>query len=171
MLALVAALATGSALAAGTKSVRATHLTATASLDLGVLGQLNKIRAEHHLAPLSLSPTLSLAAKMHSKDMLTKGYFAHESSNGSPFWKRIRAYYPESRYGYWSVGENLFWSTGLPSVETGMSAWMHSPEHRANILNPAWRQIGIAAVTSPDAPGTYAGLGVTVITTDFGVRR
>jgi uncharacterized protein YkwD len=171
VLVLVASLAVGSAFAAGTKSVRASHVSATAALDLGVLDQLNKIRAEHHLVPLSLSPKLSLAAAMHSKDMLANGYFAHDSSNDSPFWKRIRDYYPESRYGYWSVGENLFWSTGLPSVEAGMSAWMHSPEHRANILNPAWRQIGIAAVTSPDAPGTYAGLAATVITTDFGVRR
>jgi uncharacterized protein YkwD len=52
-----------------------------------------------------------------------------------------------------------------------MAAWMASPEHRANILFAGWRQIGIAAVSSPDAPGTYNGMPVTVITTDFGVRR
>jgi uncharacterized protein YkwD len=48
---------------------------------------------------------------------------------------------------------------------------MASPGHRANILDPAWRQIGIATASSPDAPGAFANLGVTVITTDFGVRR
>jgi uncharacterized protein YkwD len=52
-----------------------------------------------------------------------------------------------------------------------MKLWMASPEHRANILNPAWRQIGIAAVNSPSAPGTYGGHDVTVVTTDFGVRH
>jgi uncharacterized protein YkwD len=49
--------------------------------------------------------------------------------------------------------------------------WMASPEHRRNILDPTWREIGIAAVHAASAPGTYGGQPVTVITTDFGVRR
>ena len=48
---------------------------------------------------------------------------------------------------------------------------MNSPEHRANILTPRWREIGISAVHFAAAPGTYKGLEVTIITTDFGVRR
>jgi Uncharacterized protein with SCP/PR1 domains len=48
---------------------------------------------------------------------------------------------------------------------------MNSPEHKANILNPRWRQIGISSVHVDAAPGTYQGLPVTIITTDFGVRR
>jgi uncharacterized protein YkwD len=142
-----------------------------ASLDLGVLSQLNEIRAAHHLVPLTLSPSLSAAAAEHSRDMVARGYFAHNSSNGAPFWKRIQAFYAQGPFRYWSVGENLFWSTGSVNAAYSLKAWMASPEHRANILDPAWRQIGIAAVSSSDAPGAYHGLGVTVITTDFGVRR
>ena len=52
-----------------------------------------------------------------------------------------------------------------------MKAWMASPEHRANILDPAWRQIGISSITSADAPGIFGNTDATVITTDFGVRR
>jgi uncharacterized protein YkwD len=48
---------------------------------------------------------------------------------------------------------------------------MNSPEHRANLLNGRWREIGISAVHAVAAPGTYDGLDVTIITTDFGVRR
>ncbi len=48
---------------------------------------------------------------------------------------------------------------------------MASPPHRANILNPAWREIGISSITSADAPGTFGNRDATVITTDFGVRR
>jgi uncharacterized protein YkwD len=48
---------------------------------------------------------------------------------------------------------------------------MNSPEHRANILTPRWREIGISAVHVASAPGTFKGLEVTIITTDFGVRR
>ena len=87
--------------------------------------------------------------------MLARGYFAHNSADGSPFWKRIKTFYPEPRYGYWSVGENLFWASGSVTADGSMKAWMASPGHRENILNPAWRQIGIAAVSSPDAPGAF----------------
>ena len=145
--------------------------SAAALLDQGLLEQLNEIRAAHRLRRLSLSASLSAAAQTHSRDMLANGYFAHNSSNGTPFWKRIRTYYPEGRSGYWSVGENLFWSSGSTSASAAVRAWMASPEHRANILDPIWREVGIAAASSPDAPGAFAGLGVTVITTDFGVRR
>jgi uncharacterized protein YkwD len=134
-----------------------------------VLAQLNEIRAAHGLAPLTLCPSLSAAARAHTRDMVAKGYFDHSSSNGTPFWKRIRSYYPEGSRT-WSVGENLLWTSGTMTAAASLKAWMASPEHRANILNPIWRQIGIGAVTSPHAPGTYLGLQVTVITTDFGVR-
>jgi uncharacterized protein YkwD len=140
------------------------------AVELGVLEQLNQIRAAHHLHALTLNAGLSQAALVHSQDMLAKGYFDHSSADGQPFWKRILTYYPTGS-GYWSVGENLFWSSGQATATQSTNAWMDSPEHRANILNPAWRQIGVAAVTSPSAPGTYEGLAVTVVTTDFGVRH
>jgi uncharacterized protein YkwD len=141
----------------------------TASLDTGVLVQLNAIRVEHGLVPLTLSPELTAAAQAHSSEMVARGYFAHPSANGTPFWKRIQAYYAQTD-GSWSVGENLLWSSGDIGATAGMAAWMASPPHRENILDPSWRQIGIAAVVSADAPGTYGGQPVTVITTDFGVR-
>ena len=48
---------------------------------------------------------------------------------------------------------------------------MASPEHRANILTARWREIGVSAVHVAAAPGVYHGLDVTIVTTDFGVRR
>jgi uncharacterized protein YkwD len=141
------------------------------TLDLGVLTQLNRIRSEHGLVPLAESPALDAAALQHTREMVAMGYFAHSSSNGTPFWQRIRAYYPQANDEYWSVGENLFWTSGPATATEGMRAWMASPDHRANILDPSWRQIGIASVSAPHAPGAFQGLDVTVITTDFGVRR
>jgi uncharacterized protein YkwD len=145
--------------------------SAIAALDLGILAQVNEVRAAHDLKPLALSPSLSAAARAHTRDMVANGYFAHDSADGQPFWKRIAGFYPDRNYSYWSVGENLFWGTGFATPDAGMEAWMASPEHRANILDPHWTQIGIAAVSSTTAPGTYDNLDVTVITTDFGVRR
>jgi uncharacterized protein YkwD len=143
----------------------------TAALDLGILSQLNQVRISHGLKPLTLSASLSAAAMAHTRDMIANGYFAHSSADGEPFWKRIASFYPDGSYSYWSVGENLFWSTGAATPGAGVKAWMASPEHRATILDPRWTQIGIAAVSSAGAPGTFADHDVTVITADFGVRR
>jgi uncharacterized protein YkwD len=48
---------------------------------------------------------------------------------------------------------------------------MNSPEHRANILNGRWREVGVSAIHLPVAFGTFDGHAVTIITTDFGFRR
>jgi uncharacterized protein YkwD len=155
--------------AGGTSGDAAT--SQAAAVDYAVLVDLNRIRTGHGLEPLTLSPGLTEAALAHTQEMVAKGYFAHNSADGEPFWKRIEAFYPQGGYDYWSVGENLFWASGPTTAAAGMKAWMASPPHRANILDPAWRQIGIATVSSSDAPGTYDGLSVTLITTDFGVRE
>jgi len=140
------------------------------SLASHVLTQLNEVRVANGLVPLKLSSSLSAAAEQHSAEMLADGYFAHDSANGSPFWRRIQRYYP-SHNGYWSVGENLIWSSGSLGATSALKLWLSSPEHRANILNPHWREIGVAALSETDAPGTFGGDSVTLVTTDFGVRR
>jgi hypothetical protein len=47
---------------------------------------------------------------------------------------------------------------------------MASPEHRSIMLTAGWHDIGCAAVHRHTAPGVFAGLPVTVVTCDFGVR-
>src|SRR6185295_6489602 len=133
-----------------------------------LLAQLNHVRTSHGLVPLVLSKQLNQAAEEHSRDMVAKGYFAHESADGSSFWNRIKRVYRSGPEGYRSAGENLYWSSGTPDPAAGISAWMESPGHRANILNPAWREIGIGTTIVDHAPGRFAGLPATVVTTDFG---
>jgi len=140
------------------------------SLELGVLASLNDVRVEHGLSPLRLSSELSAAARQHSSEMGRVGYFAHSSADGSLFWRRIGRYYPVGRSQRWSVGENLVWNTPDLDAAGALDAWMRSPEHRKNILTPGWREIGISAVLVAAAPGAFGGRGVTIITTDFGVR-
>jgi uncharacterized protein YkwD len=170
VLAVLVPVAAFLAAGASAKGTHQSHMSAALTVDLGVLQQLNQIRVAHHLVPLALSPNLNAAARQHSDDMLAKGYFAHNSSDGEQFWQRIKTFYPEPQYGYWSVGENLYWTSGAASATDSMKAWMASPPHRANILDPAWRQIGIATVSSADATGVFGNVDATVITTDFGVR-
>jgi uncharacterized protein YkwD len=154
---------------AGASSQRPT--TSLSTLEQGVLSDINALRKQHGLAPLRLSASLSAAARQHSSEMAARGYFSHSSANGSSFDKRIARYYPVGGSRYWSVGENLLWSS--PDVDAGgaLDMWWNSPEHRKNMLTARWREIGLSAVHVPAAPGTYGGREVTIVTTDFGVRH
>jgi uncharacterized protein YkwD len=166
---VLAALAVTGAAQSAAGSQHRTTIALTA-LDYGVLVELNRVRSEHGLAPLKLSLRLSESADEHSREMGTDGYFAHSSFDGTTYWKRIAQWYPWSGFQIWQVGENLLWSSPGVTSATAIGLWMRSPEHRANILNPNWREIGIAAVHSAGAPGMFDGQPVTIITTDFGVR-
>ena len=148
----------------------ARSLTAANQLESGVLFELNTIRREHGLVPVRLSAPLSTAADAHSRSMGRFGYFEHDSRDGSAFWKRVQRYYGADRYNTWSVGENLLWSSGRVDASRALELWMESPTHRANILTPRWREVGLSAVTVAGAPGVYGGRDVVIITTDFGVR-
>ena len=140
-------------------------------LETGVLADINAFRRSHHLVPLKLNVRLSAAAQAHTVQMARDGYFAHESADGSSFWQRIRSFYSASPWAYWSVGENLLWSSPDVSPARALKMWLASPEHRANLMNPRWREIGLAALHVAAAPGVFKGLDVTIVTTDFGVRR
>jgi len=142
-----------------------------ATLNAGVLKQLNLIRRQYGLVPLKVSAQLTAAATQHSQQMGVDGYFEHTSADGTAFWKRIGRWYGSNGFGFWSVGENLLWSSPDVDAAKALDLWMHSPEHRANILTPRWREIGVSSVHLGSAPGTYHGLQVTIITTDFGVRH
>ena len=97
------------------------------------------------------------------------GGFAHESHES--FGRRIARYYPSRGYGTWSIGENLVWASPGLDGSQALKIWMHSPPHRANLLNPAWREIGLGAVHVVAAPGAFHGLEVTLVTADFGARQ
>lgn len=145
--------------------------TSLRTLNHEVLAAVNNFRAAHGLGKLHESRALDRSARQHSLEMGKDGYFAHPSANGTSFWKRIRHYYVARHYAYWSVGENLLWSSPDVSAGKALQMWLASPEHRANLMNPHWREIGVAAVHVTAAPGVYKGLDVTIVTTDFGVRH
>src|SRR5262245_55407513 len=143
--------------------------TTVGTLENGVLAELNDIRVAHGLRPLRLSRPLAAAARQHTFEMLDDGYFEHDSANGDQFWQRLERYYPKGK-NIWDVGENLIWSSPSLGAGTALRLWMDSAGHRKNILFPAWREIGIAAVHSDTSTGAYGGGAVTIITTDFGAR-
>jgi uncharacterized protein YkwD len=167
------ALLTALVLIAATPAAATTQApsTATAELEQGVLANMNALRRQHGLSALRLSPALSSAARQHSTEMASRGYFSHSSANGSSFDRRIARYYGSSGRRYWSVGENLLWSSPDVDPAGALKMWLDSPPHRKIMLTARWREIGLSAVHLTAAPGTYGGREVTIVTADFGVRR
>ena len=124
----------------------------------------SQARASNGLATLCVSEILTQAAQYHSQEMIDQGYFSHNSYNGESYSARLE------RFGYNSytkVAENIAWGSGsLASPEYIFRSWLESSDHRANILDPDYREIGIGTAT-----GEYEGYSdSTVYTVDFGVR-
>src|ERR687886_2560335 len=130
-------LATAVAAPAGARSGRQARVagptrvsSAMRALESRVLVDLNRVRAQHGLAPLRSSAKLSAAASQHSREMARVGYFSHNSADGSAFWRRIQRFYPSSGYGSWSVGENLLWSSPDVDAAGAVKMWVGGPEDR-----------------------------------------
>ncbi|MGH3117629.1 MAG: CAP domain-containing protein [Gaiellales bacterium] len=142
-----------------------------AALEQAVVARINLVRRGRGLRPLRLNQRLAAAADYHSKDMGRRGYFEHDSANGTAFWRRIERFYPSNGFRSWTVGENLLWASESYSAAFAVREWMHSPPHRQNLLSRDWREVGIGAVFFAQAPGAFRGRPVTIVTADFGSRR
>jgi uncharacterized protein YkwD len=138
-------------------------------LESKLLDEINVARQAHGLRALRPSPGLAAAAQEHSVEMVAKGFFDHTLDGGSPA-DRVGRYYSPAGFRVWRVGENLLWASPGVNARRAVRAWLQSPGHRANLLAPRWREIGIAAVRAESAPGYFQGREVTVLTVDFGAR-
>ena len=109
---------------------------------------INAQRTAAGLQGLHENSRLDEAAAAHNADMVAKDYFAHVSPTGvGPLnWVTASGYVLPS-IGY-VIGENIGWGTfDLATPRSMVSAWMNSPDHRANILNPSYTDSGIAVST------------------------
>jgi uncharacterized protein YkwD len=145
-------------------------LSTARQLQAALLDQVNSLRAAHGLRRVRLSPALTAAANAHSVQMARLGYFSHSSANGTSFSQRILRYYRVRGYRSWWVGENLLWASPDVGPARALRLWLSSPPHRANLLSPSWREIGLGAIHSSSAPGVYGGAPATIVTADFGAR-
>lgn len=115
------------------------HTDTGAAVYPAVLTDLaNQHRSENNIGHLTISPVLEKAALLKARDMASKGYFAHRSPEGVDPWH----WFTEAGYSYIYAGENL--AIDFSESRDIENAWMNSPGHRANILNPRYTEIGIA---------------------------
>jgi uncharacterized protein YkwD len=131
---------------------------------------MNAERSARGLASLRAQPALAAAAGRYAIQMVDERFLAHTSPRGSTVLSRIRATTYLRGAQAWSVGENIAWGSGtLATPRAIVQAWMQSPGHRANVLSPCFRDVGIGITAGvPTQRQDKAGSGTYV--TDFGRR-
>lgn len=114
-----------------------------------VLESVNRHREEARLPSLQKRSVLDVVAQRYADAMLAKGFYGHTGPDGSTVLDRVRA----ASYQPLRVGENI--ASGQTSAEQVMQGWMDSPEHRANILHPAFRELGVGVAAGEGPDGRY----------------
>jgi uncharacterized protein YkwD len=101
------------------------------------------MRAHHGVGHVRGTSALRGIALSHSEDMLRRDYFAHTSPTGSTLTYRIERSGFVRSYS-WLAGETLAWGIGTRTGARATAvAWLKSPEHRAIMLSPTYRWVGI----------------------------
>lgn len=130
----------------------ASNITASQTVE-----QTNAKRAELGLAPLQVNGSLNQAAIAKANHMFGNNYWAHIAPDGTTPWVFIK----NAGYRYAVAGENL--ARDFDTTGAMVNAWMDSPTHRENIVNPKYTEIGIAVVN-----GTLEGIETTLVVQMFG---
>ena len=129
---------------------------------------VNRERTARGLDALKRSKALDRASREYARSMVRHRFFAHVTPGGGTLKQRIR----ESSYldgaRSFKIGENLAWGSGsLAAPKRRVASWMASPGHRANILNPRFRHLGVGLSTG--APKATSLRSATYVT-HFGQR-
>ena len=122
-----------------------------------VFEKTNTERQKLGLPLLHFNSTLSVSATNKAKDMFANNYWAHTTPAGKLPWD----FFKEQKYVYTVAGENL--AKDFYDNDSVMKAWMKSPTHRDNIVNPKYKEIGIGVVN-----GTLNGVKTTLVVQHFG---
>lgn len=101
---------------------------------------VNQNRKTAGVGGLSENIKLDQAAGLKAEDMVAKEYFSHNSPDGISPWH----WFSEIGYDYKYAGENL--AIGFFDSKDVFQAWLNSPPHKENLLNPKYQEIGTAVL-------------------------
>jgi uncharacterized protein YkwD len=93
--------------------------------------------------PVHWNDSLAEASRLHSEDMARYNYFSHSGRDGSDPAQRVE----RAGYRYRTTGENI--AGGQLKPEDAVAGWIKSPEHCANLMNPAFTEMGAAFAVDP----------------------
>lgn len=124
-----------------------------------LLQATNSEREAHQASPLRMNEKLTTAAQLKARDMIEKQYWAHASADGIQPWH----WFEKADYHYEVAGENL--AKNFATDGATVAAWMNSLEHRKNVLDPRFKDVGFAVVQ-----GELEQKPITIIVAMYGVE-
>jgi len=119
----------------------------------------NQTRKAAGLQALTENAKLTKAAELKAKNMVQNQYFAHTSPTGITPWY----WFSQAGYNYKYAGENL--AIGFFESEEVYNAWLNSPSHKANIVNPNYKEVGTAVLNG------YGANNTIVVVQEFGSQQ
>ena len=119
----------------------------TFNAERALLEDANRERVAQGLTPLRWNANLAAAAHAHALLMAQRNTLSHQFSGEAPLQDRTRS----AGARFMEVAENV--AEG-PSAEMIHASWMHSPPHRANLLDPELTDVGIAVAVGAPGPGS-----------------
>jgi len=122
-----------------------------------LLNETNKARKQQGLEEVNLNKKLNQAAYLKASDMFDKQYWGHDAPDGTKPWKWL----VDVEYSYTKAGENL--AKNFYTAEAVTAAWLNSTEHRKNILDADYTEVGFAV-----ASGTLEGKAATIVVALYG---
>lgn len=150
-------------------------LTATSGtldrVDAAAFCLINAKRTERGLRAFNRSPQLNESSAFQSNDMVAHHYFAHDYPGRPTLLNRVlwTGYFANATDGLYA--ENLgYGPQETTTAQVIVDAWMSSPDHESNILDPRLHDIGLGAALAPPDPAFYPDHPAVVFTTDFGMR-
>lgn len=136
---------------------RASVDVAATPLETQILVKLNQERLAHGLKAVASNHLLDQAATDKAATLLAQGWFDHITKDGRTPWDFVHA----AGYHYTLAGENL--AMDFSDANSIHAAWLASPSHRENMLDPAYSDVGIATVS-----GTFDDHATIMVVELFG---
>jgi len=115
-----------------------------------IAAAVNNERSQRNLTTLNYNSLLAQAAQYKAQDMIDNNYFSHTDLKGNYIWSTDVA---DGYTPYTTLGENL--AINFSDTTSLMSAWIDSPEHRQNILNPAFQDQGVGVSNGDHAKNQF----------------
>jgi hypothetical protein len=108
-----------------------------------IIALVNLEREAEGVSILRYNDRLTATARGHAQDMALYNYNSHDRRDGRKFWQSVF----DNGYPVTKCGENI--AVGQATPEEAFECLISSPGHRANIIDPDYKQIGVAHAVSP----------------------
>jgi uncharacterized protein YkwD len=144
------------------KNPKAVLSYATSISQQDLLNDTNKARLNDDKKTLKIDGQLTKAAQAKANDMALRNYWSHNTPAGNPPWTFVTA----TGYSYQKLGENL--AAGFSDSQTTINGWLASPEHRENMLDADYTEVGFGYANNPNYTSTGNQGPMTIVVAFYG---